>query len=117
MDLSPDAWQTINAVGVACVGTLSAVTIAKLNRNNRTTQDVGGRVDDATSAAEQARDLSAPTGNGFAARTTGLLEVIRDDVRAIRAEQAADRRVIAEHLQDHSRAAMLRPPRQTDSPD
>lgn len=111
MNISPEAWQAISAIGVAATAALSGVLIAMVNRNNKATLDISGKVDDtaakvddAASVAEEARDNTVPVSNGYTKKTVGLLELIRDDVKALREEAAADRRVMVDHISDHARA-------------
>jgi hypothetical protein len=99
MYIPEEAWAALGVIVSAISAGGSGVAIARINKT-------GKKVDAASNLAEEARDLSEPTGNGYAKKTVGLLELIHAEVRDMRAEAIADRAALTGHLADHARASL-----------
>jgi hypothetical protein len=106
--LPAEFWPAAATVLAAAATTVGAVSVAKIGKTNSRVQAI-----EATS--EEARDLSRPTGNGFARTVLDSLAEIKSDVREVRADIAEDRRSINTHLQDHARSAMSTVPQQANA--
>jgi hypothetical protein len=92
-DVAASSWPAVAAAGVAMLGTLIGALLQ---------QRATASANRAEEAAERAAVLSAPTGNGYADRTTATLQRIEQTQQ--RTERAVERAVeqLLQHLQDHA---------------
>lgn len=110
--LSPEAWGAISTIisALAAAGaTVTAALIATVRRDAR-----GARVvaEETRAVAEEARDLSRPTGNGWAGDTMAALARIERQqaathrqVRGLMRQQVRTRAVLVGHLADHAQSS------------
>ena len=99
--MSDATWSAIAAIVGALSLAVSAISVARINA---TKQDVGEAKRDAAaanSAAVQARDFAAPTGNGYADESRRAWARIERKVDGLG-------RDFLHHLQDHSRSDLDR---------
>lgn len=87
--LSPEAWGVIG-LAVTNLGAIAASYAKGRAERQQTDRKV-----------EEVRELAAPTGNGYAARTTAALDRIERKVDGLG-------RDVLHHLQDHSRSDLER---------
>lgn len=104
--MSGEAWTFAGIVVVQVAG-VAAVWL-KMHKTD-------GKVDAATATAEQARDYSKPTGNGFAPSVLASLEELKREVRSVRREASTDRLVMSTHLADHARVGLYVPRQHVDA--
>jgi methylthioribose-1-phosphate isomerase len=109
IDLSPDAWGAVAAVGAAATTGVCAVLVELGRRSSKT---AATQAEQARMQAAEAADLSRPTANGFAttvedslqrieagmARTDSLLDEITRQVHRIGNQ-------LTTHLEDHVRGS------------
>lgn len=97
--MSGEAWGALATIGGAAATAVGLWAAAKVGR--------------AQKAAEEARELARPTGNGFAADVLQRLEDLaraldrverRQDAEAVAGRKTAE--LLGQHLADHSRAAL-----------
>ena len=115
MNLSSDAWGALGVILSAISVAVSTIAVARINA---TKTDVGAATTQASAAndaAVEARELSRPTGNGFAHETTSKLDLILDRLTSIEARHVKTNALIVDHLSDHSRAEIGRHARLTGS--
>lgn len=122
-DLSPEAWSAVGTFIATAGATIGAIVVAHLKTSRQATK-IAVKQEQLQSHVEDVRKLAEPTGNGYAAYTTGLLEQVivrldRMDEQLSRSDKRAARtdRVIVEHLQDHSRAHLHGPPHHREDDD
>jgi hypothetical protein len=111
--VQPEAWQALATI-VGTIGTAtSAVAVAMISRTKAEARK-------ATEAAEQARDNSAPTANGFARRTTAALEELARRSRAHEQRLTWMTDALGQHLTVHHGQPVRRhawPPQDPDGDD
>ena len=113
--LSPEAWSAVAAIVGSISAALSAVAIA---RTNATKSDVGKasrQAAAANDAAIEARDLSRPTGNGYADESRAAWKRIEKQLADLSQRQIRTNAWLTKHLADHARAHVRGEPPDTDT--
>jgi hypothetical protein len=99
--VSGEAWSSVAAIVSALALAVSTLGVARINATKADVGEAKQQAADANTAAVQARDYAAPTGNGYAAETRAALDRIERKVDGLS-------RDLLHHLQDHSRSGLDR---------
>ena len=100
MNLSSDAWAVVGVAITSVSGTIAAVWVAHVKAAKQT-RDVEKQV-------EHVRELAAPTGNGYADKTTSSLDRIERALHDLSERHVRTNAWLVEHLSDHAAADVRR---------